>query len=43
MTNRNKNNYNKSNRIELKILYNARGQYLYSKGKPRGITLNIIH
>ena len=42
MTNRNENHYNKSNKTELKIFANVRGQYLHSRAKPRGITFNII-
>ena len=41
MKNRNKN-YNNSDETELKIFPNVRGQYLYRRAKPRGITLNII-
>ena len=41
MKNRNKT-YNNSNKTELKIFSNVRVQHLYSRGKPRGITLNII-
>ena len=40
MKNRNKN-YNNSNKTKLKIFSIIRGQYLYSRAGPRGITLNI--
>ena len=36
------NNFNNSNKTELKILSNIRGQYLQSGTKPKGITLCII-
>ena len=39
---RNKNNYNSSNQKQSKIFFNVRGAYMYSRAKPRGITLNII-
>ena len=42
MKNRNKHNYNKSNKTEIKILSSVKGQYLYSRAKPRVITLCII-
>ena len=42
MKNRNKNNYNKSSKTELKIFSYVRGKYLYSRAKSGGITLNII-
>ena len=41
MKNRNKN-YNNSNKTKLNIFFKVRGQYLYSRAKPRGITLYII-
>ena len=34
--------YNNNNKTKLKILSIVRGQYLYSRAKPRGITLNIM-
>ena len=36
---KNRNNYSNSDKTELKILFNLRGQYLYTRAKPRGITL----
>ena len=33
MTKRNQNSYNKSDKIELKMLSKVRGQYLHSKAK----------
>ena len=42
MKNRNKNNYSNSNKTELEIFSDVRGQYLYSRAKPRGTTLCII-
>ena len=35
-------NDNNSNKTLLKILFNVREQYLYSRAKPRSITLNIM-
>ena len=41
--NRNKINYNNSNKIELDIFSTVKGKYLYIRAKARGIiTLNII-
>ena len=42
MKNRNKNNYNKSNKTELKIFSNVRGQYQYNRAKRGGISLCIM-
>ena len=39
---KNNKNYSSNNKIKLKIFSNVRGQYLYSRTKPRGITLNIM-
>ena len=33
----NNKNYSSNNKTKVKILSNARGQYLYSRGRPRGI------
>ena len=35
-------NYNSNNKTKLKIFFNVRGQYLCSRAKLRGITLNIM-
>ena len=37
---KNNKNHNSNNKTNLKIFSNVRGQYLYSRAKPRGITLN---
>ena len=37
---KNNKNHNSNNKTKLKIFSNVRGQYLYSRAKPRGITLN---
>ena len=42
MKNRNKN-YKNSTKAEFKIISNVRGQYLYRRAKPRGITVNMIY
>ena len=39
---KNKKNYNSNNKTKLKIFSNVRGQYPYSRTKPRGIALNIM-
>ena len=39
---KNNKNYNSNNKTKLKILSNVRGPYMHSRGKPRGITLNIM-
>ena len=38
----NNKNYSINNKTKVKILSNVRGQYLYSRGKARGITLVIM-
>ena len=40
--NRNTNKYNNSNKTELKISSDVRGQYLYSSAKPRGFTICVV-
>ena len=34
-------NYSKSKKAKLRIFSNGRGQYLYTRAKPRGISLNL--
>ena len=38
----NNKNYNNNNKTKLKTFTNVRRQYLYSRAKPRGITLNTV-
>ena len=40
--NKNNKNYNNSNKTKLEILFNIRRQYLYSRIKPKDISLNIM-
>ena len=37
----NNNNYN-NNKTKPKIFSNVRGQYMFTRAKPRGITLNKL-
>ena len=39
---KNNKNCNNSNKTKLKILSNVREKYLYSRAKPRGITINVM-
>ena len=34
--------YSSSNKTVFKILSDVKGQYLYSRAKPRGVNLNIM-
>ena len=40
--NKNNKNYNNSNKTNLEILFNIRRQYLYSRTKPKDISLDIM-